>query len=186
MAFKTASKDVRNLFLQCLQVDDLCDRFFTTQNIADICNHAAGVESEKGIDANAGGRAFSYSAMDGDRYYSLHFNEVAMIASTNAGRLCGYIGRRFERGAKCVTIVGRFTSVEKEAAALDRVLSAESTDRLALRQWDFSSIDDEIVDAFRSHAKSKTYLYNQMTIVQSHNKRSRKQHAPRRVKRRRD
>ena len=136
MAFKTASKDVRSLFLQCLQVDGLCDRYFTAQNIADICNHAAGVNSTDGVDAKAIGRAFSYSTMDADSYYNLQFNEVvsAPIDSADAGRLCAYIGRRFGTAKDRVTIVGRFTSVEKESAALERILSTESSERLALRQ----------------------------------------------------
>lgn len=61
------------------------------QNIAEICNHAAGVELKNGIDAKAIGRAFSYSAMDEDNYYNLHFTKVIstpMNDFADAGRMC--------------------------------------------------------------------------------------------------
>eukprot|EP00956_Cyclotella_meneghiniana_P025081 scaffold51495_cov38-Cyclotella_meneghiniana.AAC.7 len=157
MAFKTASKFIRNLFLQCLRLNGLSNRFYTAQQIADICNYAAGLTADNGIDAAVIGRAFTYSTMDESSYYSLPFQDVApMNDSTISGMLCAYIiGRRFKRGGDRMTAIGRFTSVENEAAALQRLLSQESSSRLNLRQWDFSFIDARLVDEFSNYIKPK-------------------------------
>ena len=61
MVFKTRGKELRALFFQCLRLPDSTNQFYSAEQIADICNLAAGLElePESGIAKSTVGRAFS-------------------------------------------------------------------------------------------------------------------------------
>ena len=63
MSWKKPNKLIRSVFLECLKCPEAKDEYFTAEDIAELCNYAAGLDGTHGIDSTLVGLAFSRGAV---------------------------------------------------------------------------------------------------------------------------
>ena len=122
MSWKKPNKLIRSVFLECLKCPEAKDKYFTAEDIAELCNYAAGLDGTHGIDSTLVGLAFSRGA---EREYILTpFNSLVHGSDLTSDYLYAYVSQYLVTGGDRYTAVGRFSSDNKRSIALESLKSS--------------------------------------------------------------
>ena len=134
MGLPITSKPIRTIFFECLRLPNAQNNYFSSEQIAEICNHAGNLAN--GVSKELVARALSNDSMS---EYCLGFADLfggEDIFTNDFVHV--YVSNRFSMGGKRYTAVGRFTSEEERLDACERLVS--DMNRLSFRLWNFDVI----------------------------------------------
>jgi hypothetical protein len=155
MSWTKPGKPTRAVFLYVLNVcPEARNKYFSSGEIAELCNYAAGLDGTHGVDSLLVGRAFSRGAV---REYTIpSFNSLVPEDSERTrDHLHAYISEYLVSDGDRITAVGRFSSESERSRALEafksRLASNNDSRSHPFRRWsDIAAIrDSDVGKAFR-------------------------------------
>ena len=151
MGWPAASKPLHSILFECLKQPNTANTYYTSEQIAGICNHACNLVDEDGVSKELVGRALSNDSMS---EYCLEFRDLVDVVDMNmTDFLHVYVSKCFSMNGKRFTAAGRFTSKEECIKASDHMIN--DTNRHSFRNWNFGEISVSNRLAFQEYVHSQ-------------------------------
>lgn len=143
MVFKRPGGEIRELVFACLRLPDAANKYFDSEQLAELCNVAAGLPAQTELSKRAIANAFSN---DGRKAYTEPFREITGVAS-DSGIFSAFISHKLKGHTSKTTALGRFATNAYQVTAEDRL--TRNVNRCSIREWDYTPIDEVVKENYR-------------------------------------